>query len=181
MILGVLGDAHIPTRAKVIPPVALTILREAKVEKILFTGDLTDQKVLDWLNEIAPVMVVRGNMDHLALPEYEVLNIEGVKIGLIHGNQVHPRGNRKQLASISRELGVNVLISGHTHHPFYEECKDVILLNPRSITGVWGGSVTYANPSFMVLKVKNQEIKMTLYEIIEIEKRLRTKECVWRV
>ena len=52
------------------------------VDKILHAGDIGDSHVLEILNQIAPVVAVRGNNDKgkwaEELPDWETLEIDGV-------------------------------------------------------------------------------------------------------
>lgn len=166
MIL-ILGDTHIPGRASWIPKKFEELISSKKFYCILCTGDLTDVKVLNFLKNKGKAFAVRGNMDHLSLPEYIEIKFENLKIGMIHGDQVYPRGNREQLVKIGLEKGVDILISGHTHSPdFYR--SEVILLNPGSATGVWGGGGGSLKPSLMVLRENS-------VELYELEKDLKVK------
>ena len=59
---------------------------------------------------------VKGDFDELpSLSETKVVQIGNFKIGLIHGHQVIPWGDLEALASVQRQLDVDILISGHTH------------------------------------------------------------------
>ncbi|RLI88238.1 MAG: YfcE family phosphodiesterase [Archaeoglobales archaeon] len=170
MRMLVIGDTHIPRRASWLPEEVEKFINSQKFDIVACTGDLTDKSVLDYFSNLAKkFVVVRGNMDHLPLPEYETLEIDEIKMGLIHGDQVYPRGNRSQLIKIAKKLNVDVLISGHTHSPdIYKE--DVLLLNPGSATGVWGGGGGSLKPSFMVLNVEGSKIDVELYELEDVLK-----------
>ena len=88
-IIGVLADTHIPDRSRRLNPKIADIFRAAKVELILHAGDISIPRVLRKLEEIAPVHAVRGNRDlfwSANLPMHRVLEIEGNKIGMTHGN-----------------------------------------------------------------------------------------------
>jgi hypothetical protein len=158
-----IGDTHIPRRASWLPKEISTFLSSEKFDIVICTGDLTDKRVLDYFDALAEkFVVVKGNMDWLDLPEHEVL--KEIKTGVIHGDQVYPRGNRNQLAKMAKKLGVDVLITGHTHSPDIH-MKDVLLLNPGSATGAWGGGGGSLKPSFMLLRIKDLEITIELYEL----------------
>ena len=163
MKILVIGDTHIPRRASWIPEEISNLIENEKFDKVVCTGDLTDRKVLDYLEGLSEVTVVRGNMDHLPLPEYDVFNAEKIKIGVVHGDQVYPRGNREQLKAIAKRLGVDLLISGHTHSPDIH-FDEVLLLNPGSATGVWGGGGGSLKPSFMILEIDGREVVVSFYE-----------------
>jgi hypothetical protein len=164
MKILVIGDTHIPRRASRIPREISSLIENEKFDKIICTGDLTDKKVLDYLKSLSEVTIVKGNMDHLPLPEYQVFNAEKIKIGLIHGDQVYPRGDRMQLKAIAKKLGVDLLISGHTHSPDIH-LDEVLLINPGSATGVWGGGGGSLKPSFMILEIDDRNVVVNLYEL----------------
>jgi len=168
----VIGDTHIHDRADSIPDKLLNLITNySPWEVVLFTGDLTDEDVLQWLRSISKSLhVVRGNMDYLLLPKYVVISIDWLKIGLIHGDSVYPRGNPVELSKIARKLKVQVLISGHTHADFIRMSpnNDILLLNPGSLTGVWGGGGGSYTPSLMILEVSDKNcINVITYRLID--------------
>ncbi len=156
-----MGDTHIPDRASSIPRSLLSYIQECSPwEFVLFTGDLTGESVLKWLRTISRALyIVRGNMDYLPLPRQAVVEHEWLRIGLVHGDGVYPRGNPVGLSSIARKLGVQILVSGHTHSDFARVSPDgnILLLNPGSLTGVWGGGGSSYTPSFMTIEVSSEE------------------------
>ncbi|MET1124368.1 MAG: YfcE family phosphodiesterase [Archaeoglobaceae archaeon] len=160
-LILILGDSHIPRRASWFPK-EFEDLFAKRFDFVVCTGDLTDKTVLEYLRRLGKTIAVRGNMDHLPLPEYEELRIGELKLGVIHGDQVYPRGNREQLMEIALEKGVDLLISGHTHSPDFFK-RSVVLLNPGSVTGVWGGGGGSLNPSFMLLDTDKMIVE--LYEL----------------
>ncbi len=95
---------------------------------IFHAGDIGDKKILERLNEIAPVIAVRGNTDNenwcdsLKMEEYK-------KIGEIHFYLIH---NLHNLFTEPDEDEINVVISGHTHAPLIEKNKNILYLNPGS-------------------------------------------------
>ncbi len=164
-VILVLGDTHIPRRAKQIPVEFMRIFSRRKHDFVVCTGDLTAESVLNTLKDFGhEIVAVRGNMDYLPLPEYAEITIGSFRIGVIHGDQVYPRGDREQLEEIASEKGVDVLISGHTHAADVYK-GDVILLNPGSATGVWGGGGGSMKPSFMIVEIADDEISAELYQL----------------
>ncbi|ACV25226.1 metallophosphoesterase [Methanocaldococcus fervens] len=132
MLIGVISDTHLYDRALELPKAVFDEF--SNVDLIIHCGDVTDKEILDLLNDLAEVVAVRGNMDYLDLPKKEILNINDIKIGVIHGNIIYPRGDRLKLRLLGKEMGVDILISGHTHTPFIDDCGDILLLNPGSPT-----------------------------------------------
>lgn len=162
MKIVVLSDTHIPERASKIPDEIVPFLRNCNL--IVHAGDLTDEIVLNQLKSFGDLIAVKGNMDYLSLPRQEIFDVEGIRFGVYHGQGVYPRGDRKRLTEIALNLGVDVLITGHTHRSDVHK-GEVLILNPGSATGAWGGSSAGGNPSFMVLDVEDGEITVDLYEI----------------
>ncbi len=132
LLIGVISDTHIYDRANSIPKKVFDEF--SNVDLIIHCGDLTDPEVLEILGDLAEVKAVRGNMDYLNLPREEILNINDLKIGVIHGDVIYPRGDKLKLKLLGKEMGVDILISGHTHWPFIEDFGDILLLNPGSPT-----------------------------------------------
>lgn len=59
------------------------------------------------------------------------------KIGLAHGHQIVPWGDPESLASLQRQLGVDILITGHTHKFEAYEHDGKFFINPGSATGAY--------------------------------------------
>ncbi|MEJ2296224.1 MAG: YfcE family phosphodiesterase [Candidatus Lokiarchaeota archaeon] len=136
------GDSHIPRRAPMVPDEVYEEINKLGAKNhfdyTFFTGDLlTAPKLMDFLNNITKnqVFKVIGNMDYYGgnrkLPTYRDLTISlkdniSISIGLLHGHQVHPRGDHDQLEAIGIENNNNILVSGHTH-------KEEVFLTKRGI------------------------------------------------
>jgi putative phosphoesterase len=160
MLIGVISDTHIPERASKMPEMVLKTFED--VDIILHAGDLVSLAVRDELEELAPTTCVMGNMDRyqgLKLPKRKVLVIDGVKIGLDHG-EVYPRGDTQQLRYIGLEMGVKFLITGHTHWSFIHEIEDMVLLNPGSPT-----VPRLSDPTVMLLKIKDNNLDVNIIKI----------------
>ena len=81
MLVGIISDTH-----GLLRPEAVAALQG--VERILHGGDVGDPAVLRGLENIAPVVAVRGNNDKGSwadeLPQWDVVQIEDLFIYLIH-------------------------------------------------------------------------------------------------
>lgn len=177
-VILIMGDTHIPDRVTDLPRQIKSLVENAHFDLILSTGDLTSQEVLSWMQRLAPLKVVRGNMDYLPLPEEETLHLPSVKIGLIHGTGIWPRGDVKQLLKVAESLGTSILVSGHTHRSDITLAEGVLLLNPGSATGAWGGSSGWNPPSFMTLNVSEKEVRVSLFVL---ERELNKREEFFKV
>lgn len=148
MKVAILGDTHIPGRAREIPGKLLDEMKKFRPEKIFFTGDFGSLDVLKALQKFCPVTAVKGNADFLELPETLTFEIMGIKFCLLHGHQAKPAGDKTQLQNLARYFGAEVLVCGHTHTPeVYMETRTALVINPGSATGVRpakGGSLILA-------------------------------------
>jgi len=167
-----IGDFHIPERADWISRELEDEVTKKSYDLVLCTGDLTSEDVLAWLRGLAPeVHVVRGNMDYLRLPLQVVVAVEGLRIGVYHGAGVHPRGDLAKLALKAKQLGVEVLVTGHTHYPKVALVREqeVVVVNPGSATGVWGGDARASlTPSFAIMEVSGRDLVVEVKELRDL-------------
>jgi len=160
-----IGDFHIPERANEIPPWIKESIKNEKPDLILCTGDITSKTPIEFLSVFAPVKCVKGNMDDLELPKRERVEASGKRIGLIHGAEVHPRGNIEQLFRIAKEMDVDILVHGHTHKLDVKEYGGILFVNPGSATGAWGGSSEGGPETFVIMEIDDKgEVKIKKFE-----------------
>ncbi|WP_458402991.1 metallophosphoesterase [Methanobrevibacter sp.] len=160
MLIGLISDTHIPDRAKVLPQNVLDAFSD--VDMILHAGDLTSMSVIAELENIAPVMAVQGNMDRangIDLPQARVIEAEGLRIGLIHG-EVYPRADTQQLVYLAKELNADILVSGHSHQPKIEKTDGVLLINPGSPI-----VPRLADRTVMLLEINNREVDVEIIKV----------------
>ncbi len=166
-----IGDTHIPDRADNVPEVIEDFIQRGRSwEIVIFTGDVTGEDTLSWIRGLGQKLyIVRGNMDYLPLPKTQVFEYEGFKIGVHHGDGFYPRGDKVKLSMIAQKLGVNILVSGHTHSDSIKvgSTSRELLLNPGSLTGVWGGGGGSFTPSFMVLEFMNNALTVKTYRLLD--------------
>jgi uncharacterized protein len=97
-------------------------------DAIVHAGDVGRAEILEKLREIAPVTVVRGNVDTQGwaegLPHAQVLQADGASLYVIH--------NLDELDLKPGPTGFQVVISGHTHRPKQFEKDGVLYVNPGS-------------------------------------------------
>ena len=163
-----LGDLHIPDRAAGIPAVFQKMLVPNKMQHILCTGNVGSPEQVEYLRSIAPnVHIVRGDFDQDVpnLPETKVVKIGNFKIGLCHGHQIVPWGDEESLAVLQRKLGVDILITGHTHRNTTREYEGNWFLNPGSITGAYSSLQAETMPSFILMSIKENSVTNYVYEL----------------
>ncbi len=115
---------------------------------------MVELKVIDELEQIAPVLAVHGNMDSPevsgALPQLDSLKIYDWKIGVMHDPNTLFGMNK--MREIAKQNIFNVFVYGHTHSSNIKWEENILYINPGSPT----------NPSSIVDKpsvavVKNNE------------------------
>lgn len=133
LVVGVLSDTHIPTRAKAMPEALLAGLAGSDV--ILHAGDLARLAVLEPLERIAPTLAVYGNADPwevaCRLPRRALLRAGRWRVGMVHGDG--ERGTTPERALGAFE-DVDVVVFGHSHRPLREQRGSTLLFNPGSAT-----------------------------------------------
>ncbi|GJP43213.1 hypothetical protein CLOM_g2707 [Closterium sp. NIES-68] len=134
-----LGDLHVPHRAADLPAKFKSMLLPGKIHHVLSPGNLCIKEVHEYLRSICPdVHVTRGEYDDEAqFPETKVVVVGGFRIGLCHGHQVIPWGDVESLAMLQRQMGVDILITGHTHRFKAYRHQGRLLINPGSATGAY--------------------------------------------
>ena len=121
VIIGVISDTH-----GLLRPEALAALCGS--HHIIHAGDIGDPDILEKLAEIAPVTVIRGNVDRDAwankIPLTNVLEVGGVSIHVLH--------NLQDLDLKPEAAGFGVVVYGHSHVPKQETKNGVLYFNPGS-------------------------------------------------
>jgi hypothetical protein len=157
MKLIILSDTHIKpgqSLLELIPDELITIIKNSDI--IIHAGDFESMDCYNELSGLGKLVAVHGDTDVPELlellPERKVINVEGVKIGIIHKGQLtsdHADG----LRYLAKEMDVDVLVFGHFHHPIIEE-TDVLLISPGSATvpGI-------AEPSAIELEISDNSVK----------------------
>lgn len=95
------------------------------------------QKVLKWTSGVLD----RKNKLFLSvLPRKLTLDVEGVRLGLVHGSPwdelfeyVRPTVKESVLKKFLKEMDCQVLALGHTHVPFAKELNEWLVVNPGSV------------------------------------------------
>lgn len=164
--VGILGDTHYPYKASYIPDLIFKKFREENVELIIHTGDINEKIVLEKLEEIAPVIAVKGNTDTLNLPEEKIIEFGDISVGILHGHQFHSL-DTQTLKYKALDMDVDVLVFGHTHRFFYGVYEfmgqKIVLLNPGSPT-----LPRMSNPTFAIAKIGGARFKAEIVDLWKI-------------
>lgn len=106
---------------------------------ILHAGDIGDLSVLDGLKRIAPLYVVRGNIDtHAAdLPDALVVDLlDGGSVALsllLFHIAVYGPKLLAGPARLAESEGAGIVVCGHSHVPFIGMDRGLVVFNPGSI------------------------------------------------
>jgi putative phosphoesterase len=138
MRILVVSDTHaasldeVPLRIREIIPAT---------ELIIHAGDFTEFQLWQELKQLKPVKAVHGNMDCSQLkdilPASEIVQIEGHKIGIVHGwgSSWGIEGRVKKLFSPGT---VNIIVYGHSHQSQNRIEDNILLFNPGKASRSFG-------------------------------------------
>ena len=150
--IGVISDTHSAGSGRDLPIKILEAL--SGVDMILHCGDLECLGVLDYLEEVAPLLAVRGYEDpveegeRLALTT-RVVKVEGVSIGMIHDIQwpgpkiqtspdgadlILPEANGREIMARKFKEPVDIVLYGDTHEEIVTYWDGIMIMNPGSPT-----------------------------------------------
>ena len=136
MRIGVVSDTHLTSFAQVPDRILIAL---AEVDLIIHAGDFVTRDVLDGLRRLGEVKAVWGNMDSdelkRALPEKELLLIEGKRIGITHGSG-SPYGIEDRVGGMFED--VDVVVFGHSHQSKNEIKKGILFFNPGQARNSFG-------------------------------------------
>ncbi|MCZ7382049.1 MAG: metallophosphoesterase [Candidatus Methanoperedens sp.] len=157
MKIIVLSDTHIKpgqSLEKNLPKELISIIKSSGF--IIHAGDFESPECYNELKSLGKLEAVHGDTDSpelmKLLPERKIISVEGVRIGIIHKGQLTSE-NTDGLRYLAKEMGVDVLVFGHFHHPIVHK-TDVLLLSPGSATvpGI-------AEPSAIELEIIKNTVK----------------------
>jgi len=131
----VLGDTHIPKRAKKLPSIIKTVCKE--VDRIIHVGDWQTIEVYEELSMLGTLDGVFGNVDSQdlmnVLPENKIITLNGKKIGIVHGHGKSQTTEKRAIAAF-KDHNVDCILFGHSHIPFKKVVNGILLFNPGSAT-----------------------------------------------
>ena len=160
----VVGDMFVPQRSPDINEQFKSILIPNKLQHVLSLGNIGSRESYDWLKSLSnDFHTVKGDFDEGDISEKKVVQIGEFKIGMIHGHQVLPWGDLDALTNVQRELGCDILLSGHTHQIGVQVKEKKFYINPGSISGAFSHLIADPNPSFVLMVLQGEEAIVYLY------------------
>ena len=152
MKIGLISDTHSAGSGRDLPAAVFGALKGCDL--LLHCGDLECIGVLDYLEELAPVLAVRGYEDPVEAGDRlarvsRIVEVESVRIGMVHDIQwpppsiattpdgtglVWPDSGLNTL--LEKKFGgeVDVVVFGDTHEEMIERREGVLFVNPGSPT-----------------------------------------------
>lgn len=109
--------------------------RTQPVDMVIHLGDAEGEE--DHIRELAgcPLEIVAGNNDFFScLPREKELEIGKYRVLITHGHYYYVNAG---IADIEREASArnfDIVMFGHTHRPIIDYAKDIIALNPGSLS-----------------------------------------------
>ena len=147
--IGIISDTHGLLRPE-------AERRLGGVDYILHAGDIGRPEIVDALRRIAPVTAIRGNVDigewaH-QYPDTKLVRLAAKSIYVLH-----------DLKTLQADLGVgiDVIVSGHSHVPKIDTVGGILYLNPGS-----AGRRRFKLPiTLAILEVTPDELKPIIHDL----------------
>jgi hypothetical protein len=149
--IGVISDTHGLLRHEAVEALAGS-------ELIIHAGDVGDPDILETLEAIAPVRVVRGNVDRESwtqrFPMTDLIKVGSCSIYVVH-----------DLCTMDIDASaadIDMVIFGHSHQPSIEQQHGVWLLNPGS-----AGPRRFDYPVSMAkVEVQGNQLQAEIVELV---------------
>ena len=140
MKILILSDTHGNTNA-----VVKILEREKNLDSIFHLGDgIADIYKAREQIECPKCYTVRGNCDEsLATPPEMILNLEGFKILLTHGDGYGVKNTTSALYQSARDKNADIAIFGHSHKQIYQYESGIFMFNPGSVLADIGKTSEY--------------------------------------
>lgn len=103
-----------------------------------------------------------------ALPKQMALTVAGWRIGLFHGSpagfekKLFPDDPEKKFRALAEAHDHQIIITGHTHTPYWKEVAGVHFINPGSCGRMFDGD---PRPSFAIIDLTPTSIRVEHFRI----------------
>lgn len=134
------------------------VIREAP-DRIFHLGDmLRDAWALEALFPDIPLERVPGNCDYSDLPVQRCIALAEKKILMTHGHTYHVKAGPGAAIQAALELGVDVLLFGHTHQPLCDCRGKLWVMNPGSVRRGF-------QPTYGIIHLKNGKLECRIQTV----------------
>ena len=135
--VGVISDTHFHSLHDF--PVPLMDSLKA-FDLIIHLGDFVSPELVDYFRNWSNFYGIAGNHDpHVVksiLPKADVIEINGHRIGLLHGYWFPLFCDHRSFGRFKKE-NVEAILYGHTHIIRNEVVKNTLMFNPGSASALW--------------------------------------------
>ena len=136
MRIGLLTDTHQPSDRRTLWDEVYTAFKG--VDLIMHGGDIVHPMVLDWLEDIAPVVAARGNNDNgwddSRMKDIVWLDVEGKRIAMLHAMEPENRPIHLLRKNYLNDEHVDIIVTGDTHFERIDYREGVLQVNSGSPT-----------------------------------------------
>ncbi|NBK93745.1 metallophosphoesterase [bacterium 1XD21-13] len=112
------------------------LLEQVKpIDMLVHCGDVEGSE--DYIRAMAgcPVHIVAGNNDFFCdLPKEEEFLIGKYRVLLTHGHYYYISMGAQMIKEDARARGFDIVMFGHTHRPYLEQDREIVVLNPGSLS-----------------------------------------------
>ena len=112
------------------------LLEQVKpIDMLVHCGDVEGSE--DYIRSLAqcPVHMVAGNNDFFCdLPKEEEFLIGKYRVLLTHGHYYYITMGAQMIKEDAAARGFDIVMFGHTHRPYLEQDKGIVVLNPGSLS-----------------------------------------------
>ncbi len=130
------SDSH----GNALPKKLLNIIEENT--HVFFLGDGIAR--LDSVLMHKGLRMVKGNCDNVNIQDEQIVEIDGVKILLTHGDKYHVKRDLTSLYMRANELNCTLVFYGHTHFASIDEYNGITFVCPGSTYIGHGTPPSYA-------------------------------------
>lgn len=126
-----------------------------KIDLLIHAGDVQHSE--DYIRALAgcPVYMVAGNNDYFSgLPKELEFMLGSHKVFLTHGHHYYVHSGCEYVRKAGKARGADIIIYGHTHRPFIEQGKDLVVLNPGSLSFPRQED---GRPTYMIMELDGRE------------------------
>lgn len=109
--------------------------QESPADLLIHLGDAEGYE--DYIAKQAgcPLEIVAGNNDFFSdLPREKELQIGKYKVLITHGHYYYVNTGIEEIARMAQGRDFDIVIFGHTHRPLIDIRKDIIVMNPGSLS-----------------------------------------------
>ena len=140
------------------------IAQTAPIDMLIHLGDSEGSEVYipEWVNPGCEMQMIRGNNDFFSsLDREREIEIGTYKVLLTHGHYYNVSLGTEELVEDAKDRQFDIVMYGHTHKPYFDDSRGIIVLNP--------GSLSYPRqegrrPSYMIMELdKKGEAHFTQY------------------